>query len=203
MNLQEIKTPKFTGKVLAKISGIGIPQNNIEAIFVVGSGLYLDSPADIDLKVIVRRYYVKAEVGRDFLIDGKKVQCHYYTKKDWANIKKYKKDAQYIAEASDMALIYGNDIGVVRHDVLTDKENQKFLIEIWGKHLFEHDENSKYYKFAEKRLWNFLLFYNKVINQTNELTAEQLDEMTQAHNGSITIEMLRPKYEQLKALITE
>ncbi|MFA5575402.1 MAG: hypothetical protein WC994_10195 [Brumimicrobium sp.] len=203
MNLQEIKKPTFINKLLEKIEGVGVPRNNIEAIFVVGSGLYLTNPQDLDLKVIVKRYYVKAEIGRNFVINGEKVQCHYYTKKDWANIKKYKKDAQYIAEAHDMELIHGSGEGVVRHDVLTNKENQKYLIDIWGKHFFEHDPEGKLYKFDKKRLWNFILFANKVNGQTHEITNAQKLQMDQAHEGLIDIEDLRPTYNSLKALIQE
>lgn len=203
MNLQEIKKPTFINKLLEKIEGVGVPKNNILAIFLVGSALYLTNPADLDFKVIVKRHYVKAEIGRNFMIKGKKVQCHYYTLKDWANIKAYKKDAQYIAEAHDMELIYGSDEGVLRHDVLTNKENQKYLIDIWGKHFFEHDPEGKFYKFDKKRLWNFILFANKVNGQTHEITNPQKLQMDQAHEGLIDIEDLRTVYEQLKSDINQ
>lgn len=203
MNLQEFKKATFINKLLEKIEGVGVPRNNIETIFIVGSALYLTKPSDLDLKVIVKRYYVKAEVGRDFVINGQKVQCHYYTKKDWANIKKYKKDAQYIAEAHDMEVIYGSDVEVLRHDVLTNKENQAYLIDIWGKHFFEHDPEGKLHKFDKKRLWNFLLFANKVIGQTHEITNPQKLQMDQAHEGLLDVETIRPIYNSLKALILE
>lgn len=194
MNLQ----PQFVDELLENIKKIGISQRNIIAIFLVGSGLYLDEPNDIDVKVIIKQYNPKAETLRNFEIGGKKIQAHYYRLSDWEKVKDYKV-AYFITESEDMVLLYGDDTEFHRFNLTNNIENQRYVLNIYDKHLFNYDESdTKIHFLGEKRVWNFLLFYYKVVKQSNELTANEKEQIGQAHKGLIGIENCRQKFNELK-----
>lgn len=200
MNLQLINNETFVNQLIDNITSIGVPKTNISAMFLVGSALYLSNPNDVDVKVIVKNYNPKAEVSRNFVINGIKVQAHYYRFRDWARVKDWKV-ANFIAESEDMILIYGDDSRFVRYDVTTDKANQEYILDIYDKYLFNYNpDNKKTYQFKEKRVWNFMLFYFKVKNASNELTSLQLEELNNVHQNP-SIEYCRPFFEELQGLI--
>lgn len=202
MNIDQVITPGFKEELINNINAIGIPTSNIECILLEGSALYLKQPNDLDFKVILKRYMPKAETMRSFDICNHKVECCYYTFNDWANVYKYKKDAQYITESSDMICIYGDDSKFVRHDVVNNKELQKYVLNVFDKNFFNYkEENKNSYKMDDKRLWNFLLFAFKVKNKSNNLTAEQLIKLQMAHDLKIGKESHRLLFNELVTLI--
>ncbi|MBQ4060412.1 MAG: hypothetical protein IJD46_00140, partial [Bacilli bacterium] len=166
-----------------------------------GSSLYLETENDIDFKVIVKRYNPKAQVLKAFNIQGYRVECCYYTFKDWANIMNYKK-AYYLDQCPDMICIYGDDSNFVRFDPVNDKEVRKYLVKIYDEHLFNYNENKKgSYEFKPKRLWNFLLFAYKLTNKSNTLTASQVATMQKAHDLELDKEEFRPLFNQIKGSV--
>lgn len=199
MNLNKIITDKFKELLIKNLNSIGIPTSNIECILVEGSALYLKKASDIDFKVILKRYNPKAETIKIFNINGFKVECCYYTFKDWSRVINYKKNAQYIVESADMICIYGDDSKFTRFDVINDNELQKYIINVYDHCLFNYEENNKNgYKMKAKRLWNFLLFAFKIQNKSNTLTVDQLSVLQQAHDLVIDKEEYRPLFNELK-----
>lgn len=199
MKYTEIINEPFIEKLLVNISKIGITKYNIKCILLEGSAIYLDSFNDLDFKVIVKYYAPKAETLFNFEIDGYKVECCYYTSTDWKKVNQNRKDAQYIVEAPDMIKIYGNDDDFYRHDIVTDKNLQKYILDVYDKHLFNYNKKNKdTYLFKDKRLWNFLLFAFKIQNNSNELTKEQLNILQKAHDLELDKEDYRPLFNQIK-----
>jgi len=201
MDLSKIITKEFVEELISNLNKIGITTYNIECILAEGSSLYLETENDIDFKVIVKRYNPKAQVLKAFNIQGYRVECCYYTFKDWANIMNYKK-AYYLDQCPDMICIYGNDSKFVRFDPVNDKEVRKYLVKIYDEHLFNYDENKKgSYEFKPKRLWNFLLFAYKLTNKSNTLTASQVATMQKAHDLELDKEEFRPLFNQIKGSV--
>lgn len=204
MKYREIINDSFIEKLLIKINKIGITKYNIKCILLEGSALYLDSFNDLDFKVIVKYYAPKAETLFNFNIDGYTVECCYYTSTDWKKVHQNRKDAQYIAEAPDMITIYGHDDDFYRHDIVTDKNLQKYILDVYDKHLFNYNKkNKETYLFKDKRLWNFLLFAYKVKNNSHTLSNKQLANLQLAHDGLLTKEEFRSLFDELKELIYE
>lgn len=205
MNLQlktKIESPEFLETLIKNLNGIGVTTSSIQAIYLCGSALYIDSPNDVDLKIMVRSINPKAEILRNFNILGVEVQPHLYTFRDWKRVREYKL-ATFIAESSDMLLIYGSeDNRFFKHDVTVDVEAQAYLLNIYDRYLFNYKkENKETYEFKPKRLWNFLLFAFKVLNASNTLTPEQIVELNKAHNKEVTLEEYRPLFEEIKSRI--
>lgn len=200
MNLSKIIDDTFKAKLIKNINSIGIPTINIECILIEGSALYLKKANDIDFKVILKRYMPKAETIKQFTINGFKVECCYYTFKDWARVTNYKNNAQYISESSDMICIYGDDSNFRRFDIVNDKNLQKYVIDIYDRNFFNYDKkNKKSFLLEDKRLWNFLLFAFKVQNGSNDLTHEQLSILQDAHDLKIDKETYRPLFNEIKS----
>lgn len=201
MDLNKIVTKEFVEELISNLNKIGITTYNIECILAEGSSLYLDNVNDLDFKVIIKRHNDKAETIRTFNVLGYKVECCYYTYKDWANVMKYKK-AYFITESPDMICVYGDDARFFRYDPVNDKEAQKYLVKIYDEHLFNYDENKKgSYEFKPKRLWNFLLFAYKLTNKSNTLTASQVATMQKAHDLELDKEEFRPLFNQIKGSV--
>lgn len=201
MNYKEIITQEFIDKLIINLNSIGITTYNIECIFLEGSSLYLEKVNDIDFKVIIKKYVDKAETLKTFIIDGNKVECCYYTFKDWSNVLKYKK-AYFITECPEMICVYGDDTKFIRYDPINDKEVKKYLIKIYDEHFFNYDKNKKgSYEFKPKRLWNFLLFSYKYLNKSNTLTSEQIKTLQKAHDLELDKEDFRALFNQMKEQI--
>lgn len=201
MKMNDVITPTFKERLLQNINEIGIPIASIECILLEGSALYMKRPHDLDFKVILKRYYNKAETIKRFRINGYKVECVYYTFKDWANVTKYKTNAQYIVESKDMICIYGDDSKFVRYDIVSDKELQKYVITIYDKNFFNYEDNKKTYKMEDKRLWNFLLFAFKLQNNAQNLSEEQTLLLQKAHDLELTRDDYIPLFNELKERI--
>lgn len=202
MKLDQVINESFINEILKHINGIGISTYNIECILIEGSSLYLENANDIDLKVIVKRYNDKAEMIRSFSISNYKVDCTYYTVRDWNKVMDFKKDAQYIVESPDMICIYGDDKNFKRFDPINDKEVQRFVLNVYDKNFFNFDEKNKNtFLMKDKRLWNFLLFAYKVKNKSNTLTALQIETMQRAHDLELNKEDYRPLFNEIKEII--
>lgn len=202
MLLRETINSTFVSKLKKELASIGIVELNIQCMLLGGSALYLENANDIDVKVIVRKYNPKAETARNFSINGKKVDCNFYTFKDWGNVCNYKK-AYFIVESPDMVCLCGDDSEFCRHDVTKEPTKAKHVLEVYDKSLFNWSkEGSKGYpKMDGKRLWNFLLFYYKMKNGSNAIDEVQLAEIAKAHDGKKKADDCRPLFEELKQLI--
>lgn len=202
MDLKKIITKEFVEELISNLNKIGITTYNIECILAEGSAIYLDSFNDIDFKVIVKRYNNKAEISQTFEIQGHKVECCYYTFKDWNRIFEYRTNAHYIAESPDMICVYGDDSRFTRYDVINNKDLQKYVLNVYDKGLFNYDENQKKIRrMSNKRLWNFLLFAYKLTNKSNTLTASQVATMQKAHDLELDKEEFRPLFNQIKGSV--
>ncbi len=201
MKINDVITQSFKKQLIENLNKIGITTSSIECILLEGSALYLQQPNDIDFKVILKRYFNKAEMRRCFFINGYTVECVYYTFDDWANVTKYKSNAQYIVESKDMICIYGNDSKFFRYDVVTNKELQSYIINVYDKLFFNYKENDKTNKMSDKRLWNFLLFAFKLQNNDDNLSDEQLELLQKAHDLELNKEDYLPLFNELKERI--
>ena len=202
MKIDQVINESFINEILKHINGIGIATYNIECILVEGSFLYLENAYDIDLKVIVKRYNDKAEMIRSFNISNYKVDCTYYTVRDWNKVMSFKKDAQYIVESPDMVCIYGDDKSFKRFDPVNDKEVQRFVLNVYDKNFFNYDKKNKdTFLMKDKRLWNFLLFAFKVKNKSNELTDTQLELLQKAHDLELKKDDYRPLFNEIKEIV--
>lgn len=186
---------KLIRTLIEELEKRGVRKNTIECILQEGSSLYLTNPNDLDFKVIVSHYNPKAETHKPIIIEGKKIECCFYTFKDWERVTSYKK-AYFIVESQDMKCVYGNDSKFKRYNVLEDIELQKYVVEIYDKNLF--NPKGKIKPFEKKRLWNFLLFASRVKNNSQRLTAEQIDMMQKAHDLQVEVAEVRPMFDSLK-----
>ena len=200
-NYKDIITESFVAKLLKELNGIGITTYNIDCIMLEGSSLYLNNFNDLDFKIIVKRYFPKAETLKCFEIDGYKVECCYYTNQDWSKVMNYKKDAHYIMESPDMICVYGDDSNFYRYDT-SNKSIQRYVLNIFDKYFFNYDAKRKgTYQMKDKRLWNFLLFAFKVKNESNALSSAQIEKMQKAHDGDLTKADCKYLFDELKEII--
>jgi len=179
--------------LIKKLNEIGISPYNIICILQEGSSLYITNPNDIDYKVIVKKLNPVTDIEKDFLINGKTVQCVYYTEKEWNNVM-LDHIAYFITESVDMKCVYGDDSNFKRYDVVNDINVQKYVLGIYENHFFK--DSDKY--LGDKRLWNFLVFAFKVINRSHKLTKEQLNLVQKAHDLKLNKEDYIPLLEKLK-----
>lgn len=202
MELDRLVNESFVNELLNCINSVGIATYNIECILVEGSSLYLKKVNDIDLKVIVKRYNNKAEMIRSFNISNHKIDCTYYTLRDWEKVMEFKKDAQYIVESPEMICIYGNDENFKRFDPVNDKEVQRFVLSVYDKNFFNYDKKNKTaFLMKDKRLWNFLLFAFKVKNKSNNINSFQLELLQKAHDLELKKEDYLPLFNEIKEIV--
>lgn len=190
---KKLKMKKNIETLIKCLNKIGISPYNIICILQEGSSLYVKHPNDIDYKVIVKKLNPVADIEQDFIIGGKKVECVYYTLKEWENVM-LEHNAYFITECKDMKCVYGDDSKFKRYDVVNDINVQKYVLGIYDKYFFK---DSDMY-LGDKRLWNFLVFAYKVLNKTDKLTEEQLNLVNKAHDLKLNKDDFRPLFEKLK-----
>lgn len=201
MDLKELKKNEFIEELLSNLNSIGISTYNVQCILAEGSALYLDNPNDIDLKIIVKRYNDKAETLKIFTIQNYKVECCYYTFRDWASVMSYRK-AYFIVESPDMICIYGDDSDFKRFDPVNDSNVKKYIVDIYNDCFFNYSKKKKgSFELNPKRLWNFLLFAYKVLNKSNTLSKEQLATVQKAHDLELDKEEFRELFNEIKELV--
>lgn len=174
------------------LNKIGISPYNIVCILQEGSSIYLDKYNDIDYKVILKKIVPEALIDQDFIIGGKKVQCVYYTEKEWENVM-LEQNAYFITECMDMKCVYGDDSNFKRYDIVNDINARKYVLGIYEKFFFS-DNNY----LEEKRLWNFLLFAAKVKNNSHKITRKQKKLIQKAHDLKLNKADYLPLFEKLK-----
>lgn len=192
---------EFISELLSSLKSIGYGTDNIECVLQEGSSLYLKDYGDIDFKVIVKNRNPNADTNRQFDIQGKIVECVFYTLRDWNEIPNYKKMLYFITESPDMKLIYGSDKNFVRHDVVKDKSLALKVLENYDRCFFNYVEDNKKFGFMQmpdKRLWNFLLFYFKVENNSHRLTPKQLKILQKAHDLKYSKTMFKEYFYKMK-----
>ena len=197
-------TQEFISELLSNLDSIGYSINNIECILQEGSSLYLKDYGDIDFKVIVKHINPSADINRQFDIQGKTVECVFYTLREWNELPTFKKMIYFITESPDMKLIYGNDSGFVRHDIVENDNLARKVLDNYDKCLWNFNEDYKkqgYYQMEEKRLWNFLLFYFKRVNGSHKLTPKQLKILQKAHDLKYQKTMFKDYFNKLKGEI--
>jgi len=195
---------EFISELLSSLKSIGYGTDNIECVLQEGSSLYLKDYGDIDFKVIVKNRNPNADTNRQFDIQGKIVECVFYTLRDWNEIPNYMKMLYFITESPDMKLIYGSDKNFVRHDIVKDKELARRVLDNYDKCFWNYQESYKiygYYPMEEKRLWNFLLFYFKCENKSHKLTQKQLKILQKAHDLKYSKTMFKDYFNKLKGEI--
>lgn len=206
-NIGEVVDGQFVDELLENLKSIGVPLPSIQAILIEGSALYLDHPNGIDFKVIVEYCNPKAEVGRSFNIKGYKVECTHYTLEEWNSVDSSTQIFYYVTESPDMILVYGNDEGLKRFDVVRDRDLARKVLAFYDKYLFNAPQESvrgrggeEAVRIPKKRLWNFLLFAYKIINGSHALTSEQLQAVQDAHDLKSTVEEYRNLFDRLQAV---
>ncbi len=194
----------FVSDLLFELKDIGYTTDNIICILQEGSSLYLKDYGDIDFKVIVKYRVPNAPEDRIFEINDQRVECTFYTQKEWRDIPNYSKMIYFITESPDMPCVYGFDKGFARHDIIKDKQLASKVLDNYDKCLFNFREDYKkygYYQMPEKRLWNFLLFYFKWENKSHQLTPKQLKILQKAHNLKYPKTMFKDYFNKLKGEI--
>ena len=197
-------TNNFVSDLLYCLDDIGYPASEIVCILQEGSSLYLKDCGDIDFKVVVKNKNSHAEILKEFDIEDKRVDCVFYSLKEWNEIAKYKKMLYFITESPDMLLVYGTDKDFVRHDIVKDKELARRVLDNYDKCFWNYQESYKiygYYPMEEKRLWNFLLFYFKCENKSHKLTQKQLKILQKAHDLKYSKTMFKDYFNKLKGEI--
>ena len=197
-------TNNFVSDLLYCLDDIGYPASEIVCILQEGSSLYLKDCGDIDFKVVVKNKNSHADILKEFDIEDKRVDCVFYSLKEWNEIAKYKKMLYFITESPDMLLIYGTDKDFVRHDIVKDKELARRVLDNYDKCFWNYQESYKvygYYPMEEKRLWNFLLFYFKCENKSHKLTQKQLKILQKAHDLKYSKTMFKDYFNKLKGEI--
>ena len=197
-------TNNFVSDLLYCLDDIGYPASEIVCILQEGSSLYLKDCGDIDFKVVVKNKNSHADILKEFDIEDKRVDCVFYSLKEWNEIAKYKKMLYFITESPDMLLVYGTDKDFVRHDILKDKELARRVLDNYDKCFWNYQESYKiygYYPMEEKRLWNFLLFYFKCENKSHKLTRKQLKILQKAHDLKYSKTMFKDYFNKLKGEI--
>lgn len=190
---------KIIKELIEELEKRGVRKNTIECILQEGSSLYLTNPNDLDFKVVVSHYNPKAETHKPIIIDNKKIECCFYTFKDWERVTSYKK-AYFIVESQDMICVYGDGSKFKRYNVLEDIKLQKYVLDIYDKYLF-NVTNNKIKPFGKKRLWNFLLFAYRIKNNSRELIPAQIDMMQKAHDLKLEVIEVKPLFDSLKNII--
>lgn len=197
-------TNNFVSDLLYCLDDIGYPASEIVCILQEGSSLYLKDCGDIDFKVVVKNKDSHADILKEFDIEDKRVDCVFYSLKEWNEIAKYKKMLYFITESPDMLLVYGTDKNFVRHDIVKDKELARRVLDNYDKCFWNYQESYKiygYYPMEEKRLWNFLLFYFKCENKSHKLTQKQLKILQKAHDLKYSKTMFKDYFNKLKGEI--
>lgn len=197
-------TNNFVSDLLYCLDDIGYPASEIVCILQEGSSLYLKDCGDIDFKVVVKNKNSCADILKEFDIEDKRVDCVFYSLKEWNEIAKYKKMLYFITESPDMLLVYGTDKDFVRHDIVKDKELARRVLDNYDKCFWNYQESYKiygYYPMEEKRLWNFLLFYFKCENKSHKLTQKQLKILQKAHDLKYSKTMFKDYFNKLKGEI--
>lgn len=197
-------TNNFVSDLLYCLDDIGYPASEIVCILQEGSSLYLKDCGDIDFKVVVKNKDSHADILKEFDIEDKRVDCVFYSLKEWNEIAKYKKMLYFITESPDMLLVYGTDKDFVRHDIVKDKELARRVLDNYDKCFWNYQESYKiygYYPMEEKRLWNFLLFYFKCENKSHKLTQKQLKILQKAHDLKYSKTMFKDYFNKLKGEI--
>lgn len=197
-------TNNFVSDLLYCLDDIGYPASEIVCILQEGSSLYLKDCGDIDFKVVVKNKNSYADILKEFDIEDKRVDCVFYSLKEWNEITKYKKMLYFITESPDMLLVYGTDKDFVRHDIVKDKELARRVLDNYDKCFWNYQESYKiygYYPMEEKRLWNFLLFYFKCENKSHKLTQKQLKILQKAHDLKYSKTMFKDYFNKLKGEI--
>lgn len=197
-------TNNFVSDLLYCLDDIGYPASEIVCILQEGSSLYLKNCGDIDFKVVVKNKDSHADILKEFDIEDERVDCVFYSLKEWNEIAKYKKMLYFITESPDMLLIYGTDKDFVRHDIVKDKELARRVLDNYDKCFWNYQESYKiygYYPMEEKRLWNFLLFYFKCENKSHKLTQKQLKILQKAHDLKYSKTMFKDYFNKLKGEI--
>lgn len=193
-------TNEFLTELLSNLELIGYSIKNIECILQEGSSLYLDNYDDIDFKIMVKHINPNADIGRQFDVKGHKVDCTYYTFKDWAKVGEYMKVIYFITESPDMICIYGSDKNFVRHNVVKNKKLALKVLDNYEKCLFDYKEGYQlhgYHQMPPKRLWNFLVFYYKLKNGRNRIYSRQLQQIKLAHDLKLSVEDCKGKFHEL------
>lgn len=179
-----------------------IPRDDIECILLCGSALYFENPHDIDFKVILKNTNnVSQKTLSKLNVQNYTVDCLYYTPASWKSVTKTHYPCQFITESPDLLCIYGSDKKFYRFDILKSKSLKKYIATIWDKYFFNIRNAKTDNLFTDKRLWNFLLFAYKILNNSHILTEQQKIQLQKAHDGELIKETFIPTYNEVVSKI--
>lgn len=194
--LKQMKIDRtFIALLVLELERNGISPFNIECILQYGSSTYVRKPDDYDFKVIVKKHSEHTHNLLDTTILDIKVQCVFYSLKDWNNILNERAQC-VVAESTEMICVYGDDSNFKRYNIVEDKDAQKYVLSIYDEFFFNCKDQDFY--LGDKRLWNFLVFAFKLKNKSNLLTKHQLSLINKAHDLKLNKEKFRPLFNSLK-----